>query len=180
MKLISDYIQTYDLFSPEYCHKLIDIVERSKWRPHMWYDNSFAETVNEKDFLVTDNQQATQIMKPFIDKALYDYAVSFMGDYCRSLRHSAVRFNKYSIGQSIKEHIDHIHNLFQGEPKGIPILSLVRCLKNDYEDGQFMMCDKPIDIKAGQVIIFPSLFIYPHSVTTVTKGHRYSWVSWAV
>jgi len=35
-----------------------------------------------------------------------------------------------------------------------------------------------MDLKQGDVIIFPSIFLYPHTVETITKGNRYSFVRW--
>ena len=40
------------------------------------------------------------------------------------------------------------------------------------------MWDTVIDIPPGAVLIFPSNFMYPHKVEPVTKGTRYSYVSW--
>ena len=37
---------------------------------------------------------------------------------------------------------------------------------------------KKIDTKKGDLLIFPSNFLYPHEVEPVTKGVRYSYVSW--
>ena len=42
-----------------------------------------------------------------------------------------------------------------------------------------MWGDQVIPFEAGDVIIFPSNFMYPHRVEPVTKGARYSYVSWA-
>jgi predicted 2-oxoglutarate/Fe(II)-dependent dioxygenase YbiX len=42
-----------------------------------------------------------------------------------------------------------------------------------------MWGDKVIEFKSGDLIIFPSNFVYPHRVETVTGGDRYSYVSWA-
>ena len=39
--------------------------------------------------------------------------------------------------------------------------------------------DKNIEMHTGDVIIFPSTFLYPHKVNEVKKGIRYSFVSWA-
>ena len=39
--------------------------------------------------------------------------------------------------------------------------------------------DKVVELKAGEIMIFPSNFLYPHEVRMVTKGTRYSFVSWA-
>jgi predicted 2-oxoglutarate/Fe(II)-dependent dioxygenase YbiX len=41
-----------------------------------------------------------------------------------------------------------------------------------------MFDDYEIKFKAGDLIIFPSIFLYPHLVKPVKKGTRYSFVSW--
>ena len=90
-----------------------------------------------------------------------------------------VRFNRYNKNQIMSKHCDHIHSLFTGEIRGIPILSILGVLNDDYEGGEFIMFDDyEIKFKPGDVIIFPSIFLYPHLVKPVTKGTRYSFVSW--
>ena len=51
-------------------------------------------------------------------------------------------------------------------------------LNNDYEGGEFVLIDEKIDLSKGDIIIFPSNFMYPHKVEPVTKGTRYSYISW--
>jgi len=80
-----------------------------------------------------------------------------------------IRFNRYKKNQIMSKHNDHIHNLFTGEKRGIPILSIVGVLNDNYE----------IKFKAGDLIVFPSVFLYPHLVKPIKKGTRYSFVSWA-
>ena len=56
---------------------------------------------------------------------------------------------------------------------------MVGLLNNDYTGGEFMMFqDKEYKIKAGEVLIFPSNFLYPHKVLPVKDGIRYSYTSW--
>ena len=38
---------------------------------------------------------------------------------------------------------------------------------------------KKIPFKTGDILIFPSTFLYPHVVKEVTEGTRYSFVAWA-
>ena len=79
----------------------------------------------------------------------------------------------------MSRHSDHIVSLFTGEQRGIPVLSIVGVLNDDYQGGEFIMFDDyEIKFKAGDVIIFPSIFLYPHKVKPVKKGIRYSFVSW--
>jgi hypothetical protein len=93
--------------------------------------------------------------------------------------YSDIRFNKYSEDKRMALHCDHIHSMFDGEKKGIPILSVLGVLNDDYEGGEFIMFDNyEIKFKKGDVVIFPSNFLYPHKVEPVTKGTRYSYISW--
>jgi predicted 2-oxoglutarate/Fe(II)-dependent dioxygenase YbiX len=39
--------------------------------------------------------------------------------------------------------------------------------------------DYEIKLNAGDILIFPSVFMFPHRVDKVSKGTRYSFVSWA-
>ena len=92
---------------------------------------------------------------------------------------SQIRFNRYKKGQIMSKHQDHIQSLFTGNIRGIPILSIVGVLNDDYEGGEFIMFDDyEIKLKAGDLIVFPSVFLYPHLVKPVKKGIRYSFVSW--
>ena len=55
----------------------------------------------------------------------------------------------------------------------------VSLLNDNYQGGEFIMFDDyEIKFKAGDLLIFPSVFLYPHLVKPVTKGIRYAFVSW--
>ena len=42
------------------------------------------------------------------------------------------------------------------------------------------MCrGKKIKLMRGDILLFPSNFMYPHEVKEITKGVRFSFVSWA-
>jgi hypothetical protein len=93
--------------------------------------------------------------------------------------YNIVRFNRYDPGQGMEDHVDHIHSLFDGERRGIPALTIVGLLNDDFTGGEFRVCDNILPLETGSVVIFPSVFLYPHSVAPVLTGTRYSWVSWA-
>ena len=58
-------------------------------------------------------------------------------------------------------------------------------LNNDYEGGNLCFKDNitnnetVIDTKPNRLIIWPSNFLFPHSVRPTNKGTRYSIVAWA-
>jgi predicted 2-oxoglutarate/Fe(II)-dependent dioxygenase YbiX len=69
--------------------------------------------------------------------------------------------------------------MFDGTRKGIPTLSIIGSLNSDYSGGEIVMFeDEIINLNAGDVMIFPSNFLYPHKINPVTTGVRYSFVSW--
>ena len=91
-----------------------------------------------------------------------------------------ITFLRYQNGGHYKTHSDHCTNA----PR---TLSIIYLLNNDYEGGEliFELPDGKDEIlkiekKPNRVVIWPSNFLYPHQVTPVTKGLRYSIVSWAL
>lgn len=68
--------------------------------------------------------------------------------------------------------------MFDGNKKGIPILTVLGGLNDDYEGGELILCGEQVELKAGEVLVFPSNFLYPHEVKPVKSGTRYSFVSW--
>jgi alkylated DNA repair dioxygenase AlkB len=93
---------------------------------------------------------------------------------------SNVRFNKYIEGTSMSIHCDHI-NLFDTPPQGIPILSILGSFTDlrEYEGGDLIIEGEKLDLDKGDIVLFPSNFMYPHEITEVTKGERLSFISWA-
>jgi len=86
---------------------------------------------------------------------------------------------KYNEGGFYKYHVDH----FDLEPR---TFSCIMLLNNDYEGGElcFRYPDRTrewsIEKKPGRIVVWPSTFLYPHTVKPVTKGTRYTVVSWAL
>jgi len=85
---------------------------------------------------------------------------------------------KYPTGSDgMDTHIDHVRNIFDGANRGIPILSIASSLNDDYEGGELLFWDDTkIKLNKGEVLIFPSIFLYPHKIMPITKGDRYSFV----
>jgi hypothetical protein len=89
------------------------------------------------------------------------------------------RFNRYKENQTMLKHIDRIKSIFDGTRRGVPLLSVVGLLNDNFSGGDFIMFDDyKVNLKAGDIMIFPSSFTFPHHVTHITEGTRYSFVSW--
>jgi predicted 2-oxoglutarate/Fe(II)-dependent dioxygenase YbiX len=65
-------------------------------------------------------------------------------------------------------------------------MSCILLLNNDYEGGELCFRNPDgsgewgVEVKPNRMIIWPSNFLYPHTVKPVTKGKRYSVVAWAL
>jgi Rps23 Pro-64 3,4-dihydroxylase Tpa1-like proline 4-hydroxylase len=87
--------------------------------------------------------------------------------------HDSYGILKYGAGQKFTNHIDD-HPSFHRR------VSTVYYLNDNYTGGEinfprFNINFKP---KANQMLIFPSTYVYNHSVSPVIEGERYAVVSW--
>ena len=169
------------------CEYLVEEIEKNEWRPHTWYNN-VANSFGSEETMELDVQNITgehqQLLTPFMIQAgaAYNATYSFQCERTQQImnKFSAIRFNRYAPGQIMRQHHDHIHSLFDGNEKGIPVLSFILNLNDDYEGAElFFWDDHVVPLGKGDIIMFPSLFLFPHGVKEATKGKRYSAVSWA-
>jgi predicted 2-oxoglutarate/Fe(II)-dependent dioxygenase YbiX len=172
------------------CKDYVKELNVHAWTKHDWH-NSHSGTFSKPS---GDNEPEYIESKDFSDKvatineAIIKKLHVTILEYIQSLKfnwyegwngYSGLKFIRYCPNQTMKNHCDHIHSLFDGERKGVPVLSIIGVLNDDYEGGELIMFeDKKINTKAGDLLIFPSNFLYPHQIAPVTKRARYSYVSW--
>ena len=149
------------------------------------FDNSYTgektARSGEKELDVSwDKTTSTDLIMKKLWQKIKDYQNELDFDWFnRWDGYTQIRYNKYSETREMALHCDHIKSIFEGKRKGIPTLSLLGLLNDDFEGGDFVMWDKDvIDLKQGDLIIFPSNFMYPHKVEPVKKGTRHSFISW--
>jgi hypothetical protein len=87
------------------------------------------------------------------------------------------RINRYGVGGFMSNHADLIHHS-HGQEYGFPQVSALLYLNDDYEGGEFYVACKKFQPEKGSAIIFPSNFMFRHEALTVTKGTRWSIVTW--
>lgn len=186
---LKDYILHLDNWIPKDIRDktIQELSDDKTWERHRYMNSAtfIKKSKNadkELDICYGENLTCLKQLYDLTWKALERYIVieKFGGDtFTGWSGFSQIRFNRYKKGQIMSKHQDHIQSIFTGEKRGIPILSVVAVLNDDYEGGEFIMFnDYEIKFKAGDLIIFPSVFLYPHLVKPVKKGTRYSFVSW--
>jgi len=202
---IEDYLfHKKEFLDKDFCKSSLEILRESQWENHDFtgYETNDPEHgfgwqrevksspsgSAEPEFLGhtgpgwgEDQVNINNVIIRHLQDALAEYIRSFnykWFDGCNG--YSIIKFLRYNEDHQMAEHCDHISSLFDGKVKGIPMLSVVGQLNEDFEGGEFVMWgDKVIEFESGDLIIFPSNFMYPHRVDPVTKGARYSYVSWA-
>jgi hypothetical protein len=105
-----------------------------------------------------------------IDLNIIDY------DYTKILD---IEILKYKDKGFYTWHVDHFATI----PR---TMSCILLLNNDYTGGNLCFRNPDgsgeweVETKPGRMIIWPSNFLYPHTVKPVIQGRRYSVVAWAL
>lgn len=181
-KFIRIFSNTIDT---EICNKIISNSEKyTTWETHEWYqyDTVVKSKDNTHEFLRSplwkwDQVKIQECFNNCIE--IYKFDLEKIGVGINYNGMSSPNLNKYTVDTRMTPHIDHIHSIFSGPVKGIPVLSLIAILNDDYEGGEFVFWeDYTLKLRTGDILMFPSNFLYKHRVNTVTSGTRYSIVSW--
>jgi hypothetical protein len=181
-----DYVKVYPNFlSKKLCKQAILELKHIHWEKHRYHNplKVGTQTISyDDDLFVNQNPiKSGDAINKKIWLALEKYVVKDINFpwFNGWQGYTLARFNRYDAQTLMRIHCDHIHTLFEGEKRGIPVLSIVGTLNDDYEGGEFLMFgEHKIDLPAGSIVVFPSNFLYPHEVTPIKTGVRYSYVSW--
>lgn len=204
-KKIEDYIMVVpELFTKEFCKTAIEELDKETWHQHYYRDAKTGKVVGNKDengenfyqhidpfshtigpetltVLGCNTPKGIDVHKQIMDKlwhAIQEYQITKTdGNWDMWVGYTNVKYNRYSKDSSFDKHIDHTVGLNQG----IPILSIIGQLndEDDFDGGELIFCDDiEIKLNAGDVLMFPSNFMYPHQVKPIKKGKRYSYVTW--
>ncbi len=181
---LTSYLRIYPVFDEQFCAASIEQLEKADWGTH-----SYTSPQNYDDAVSYDNEFLICNSPIDNDAAVMEGIWKAYQMYCTELNfpwfegwagYSRVRFNKYDVNTLMREHCDHIHSLFTGERRGIPTITALGALNDNYSGGElFFWRDKQVTIPPGHIAVFPSNFLYPHYVAPVKEGVRYSYVSWA-
>ena len=179
-----------NIIPSDLCDNIIQDLETRIWEPHTWYNNVKDESKSHKTKeleVQSGTPELHKVLKTFVIQAGKKYNKEYSYKHSSSKRrigqimhsYSPIRFNRYSSGQIMRQHHDHINSIFDGKLKGIPVLSFIFNFNDDYEGSDlFFWKDTVVKLGKGDIVMFPSNFLFPHGVTESTKGKRYSAVCW--
>ena len=173
------------------CDSIVKDIETREWQPHRWYnvttDTNHSEETMELDVQPASPQIQKQLNKFIIEAGRqyqknYGFQMGGYGDAPAQIMNQfcPLRFNRYGSGQIMRQHHDHIHSLFDGKIKGVPVLTFILNFNDDYEGADlYFWEDTMVKLGKGDIIMFPSSWLFPHGVTEAKKGVRYSGSVWA-
>lgn len=193
LKLLTDpIIKIQDVIELSFCEWVQNSVKDGSitFNKSQYYDYRVDENTNEvvghyhdsKHWETTANIQFQNYMKGVVNECTRLY-IKKIPEFKNSVdMYTAVKLLKYDVGDSFPKHKDHVHSIFDGTLKGIPVITVIGMFNQigkDYDGGKFIFYDdKEVDVNIGEILMFPSNFLYPHQVTTVERGTRLSFVSW--
>ena len=178
---LEDYIKVIPNFlSEEKCTETIHALETfGNLQPHYSTSSDGKKHYNKQDSYTSMLHHHTrdEIMNS-LWYAIRDYTKEFGSNFWDDWKgYTDLGFHRYVKNQEMYFHCDHVQ-IF-GDNGGIPIISLLGILNDDYEGGELTFFDDyKVETNTGDLTIFPSNFMYPHKVTPVTQGERYSFISW--
>lgn len=179
---LADYIRVYNILDADLCDGVISTLENTNWTRHKFYHSDGLVDHGSEPDECHDVIEQTPILQQAVWEALRRYVLEDINCPWFAGWHgfSNIKFIRYNVDTEMENHCDHIHSLYDGTYNGIPILSVIGLLNDDYQGGELVMFeDQVIPLTKGDIVIFPSVFLYPHRITKVTSGIRHSFVSWA-
>jgi len=180
-----DYITVFeDVLSVDQCDKIVSTYKDSlHWKPALTTgdvrDNNQSSSKRKCDTISLSS--LTGIQDKYIDEQLYTVYSKCMHEYCSTVSDLSVEEDegymllRYTTGGEYIQHVD------AGKSNNRS-LSAIIALNDEYEGGEieFFGGAHKIRLNKGSAVFFPSTFQYPHRVTPVTSGVRYSVVTWFV
>lgn len=183
---LESFIQIYEKFIPEdLCDLIINEYENDlDWKTTKIGEGEVNKSIRNCEVInisVRESISKNHSVRKEIDEKLFKIVSDIITDLKSKYntisisQDSGYELLKYTEGGFYTQHTDS----FISVPRAI---SCSLCLNDDYEGGEFGFFDREImyKLKKGTVITFPSNYLYPHEIMPVTKGTRYSIITWFV
>jgi predicted 2-oxoglutarate/Fe(II)-dependent dioxygenase YbiX len=127
--------------------------------------------------VISKNQNIRAVLDKYMHVSVGEIIRKYREKFpeCSIEQDSGYELLRYTEGEFYSQHTDS----FKARPRAV---SCSIALNDDYEGGEFAFFDRSevYKLKKGSCIMFPSNFMYPHEIMPVTKGTRYSVITWFI
>jgi len=138
---------------------------------------------NVKGYTLNEDFISDKIYFRYITSIIFQYLPNYnvIFSHNRARVCNQVDLLKYRPGGKYDIHVDY-------DLEAPRSMSCIINLNENYEGGDVVFYDptdskkeiKRVRCKKGTIIFFPSNYLFPHSIEPITKGTRYSLVSWLI
>ena len=185
---LEDFIHVFDNMVPEsLCDNILSEYSNSiEWTDSEVGNKSSPINKNVRNCYSISLSNENTISKNYmirkkIDDDIFECAKNVMEKYQSIHQNFQISIDtgydllKYNEGNFYIEHTDS----YTQQQRSV---SCSFQLNDEYEGGEFAFFGRQMMIRSGKgsAIIFPSNFMYPHEIMPVTKGTRYSTITWFV
>lgn len=182
---LSDYVAVFDnLVSPGFCDDMVSEFRLSdEWLAARIGGNVEVDrnirNVDTIRLSRTTTLERNPKLRAHFDKTLHQACVAVIRHYkrlfpaCRITEGIGFDLLRYETGGFYKTHTDSYKRI----PREV---ACSFALNEDYLGGEWSFFHGEKDMRPGKgsVVVFPSNFMFPHEIKTVTAGTRYSVVTW--
>tara|TARA_R110000751_G_scaffold71222_1_gene144048 strand:+ start:1085 stop:1648 length:564 start_codon:yes stop_codon:yes gene_type:complete len=179
MDYLEAIVEIKNVVPPEFINKIITLTNHKAKKQFEVGHGLDISTRNVKGHHLTFNTPTDLFYWNYIKTEIERIYIFYKAKFPKMSSHiiNQIDLLKYSVGGKYEVHTDHFATTARH-------LSIIINLNNDYEGGDLIFTDqrekeiKRLKLSKGSVVFFPSNFMYPHSIQPITKGTRYSIVSW--
>ena len=182
--ILEDYVKVfYDVVPEDLCDAIIrEYSNCDKWEPAVTGGGLDQKIRNVDEIsMSSDYTIGNSSIRRELDNQLFECVSKISKKYQEEFEHFVINVDtgyqllRYKTGQFYTQHVDS----FLEQQRS---LSCSLILNDDYEGGEFCFWDGTMMHKPpkGAALVFPSNFMYPHEIKKVTKGERYSIITWLV
>jgi predicted 2-oxoglutarate/Fe(II)-dependent dioxygenase YbiX len=185
-KNLDDYIVEFEnIIPPELCDEILREYENcSEWGPTYVGGGIIDRNTRNVETICVSMANVisrNEVVRKRLDDLIFQSAALAIKKYNEMFpeahieQDSGYELLRYKEGFFYKQHTDS----FKAQPRSV---SCSFALNDDFEGGGFAFFNNEYQhkLKKGSVLMFPSNFMYPHEVLPITKGTRYSIVTWFI
>ena len=181
--LLSDFIYHKNTFPIKLCDQIIEAYRDELFNRYTnQNDDRHLGEIQISDHNIIDKKNS--YVRKTIEQDIYKFIGALIQDYKKTTNAIHLKVDQ-DIGYSLRQmnsgdfYAEHDDDGY-GEETGSRTLTVSICLNEEYEGGEFTFFNesKIISFQKGDVLVFPSSFMFPHGVKKITNGTRYQLLTW--
>lgn len=184
MKTLDQYIKVIpNVLSDDLCDAILQEYKSSdEWTPALVNYERVVDTSYRNVSLIplstAEVISRNREKRVYLDKQIFESAIKVVklyedSPYLNIQQDTGYDLLRYEVGCFFNTHVDTGNGVYR-------TLSCSFMLNEEYDGGMWEFFHGELKLKPpkGSAVVFPSNFLFPHAITPVTAGTRFSIVTW--